>query len=292
MSSNLSSNPALRMAPLQQNALHTLHTRTGLTEGDCEGIHESLREFLLAHMTAELRKFKTRTTEKRWRAVADEMRSHNDFPDLPNQLNVTTFKREYWYDFLRSPWVSAWTCLRRTDKKNGAPKHPVHHEETKRSTVTSSREEHTQSSSGTPSLEQHSTPLQQSEVTLPRDIKLQCLLMDTDKRSAPVNAIALIYDEKVRTDGTSVNVNVFDLSFLKFGQWVSAADQMSDADVNIMFYEDAQKNLVAIQSEEIFHMALIQMMYKRSRENSPNKTFQFIVMPKGKGTFFSLLTSS
>lgn len=121
------------------------------------------------------------------------------------------------------------------------------------------------------------------------DTQLQCILY-SGKNSAPVNAIALVSDEKARTDGTGVDINVLDLSLAKFRQWVSAADQMSDIDVNNMFYEDAQKNLVAIESEDIFHMALIQMIFESSHADNPNKTFEFIVTLKGKGTPFTVVT--
>lgn len=100
-----------------------------------------------------------------------------------------------------------------------------------------------------------------------------------------------MHDEKARTNPTNVNINVYDLSLLKFRHWVSAVDRMSNADVDIMFYEDAEKNLVATQSEDIFHMALIQMMYEKSRENDVNKVFKFIVMRKGKAMSFIMVTS-
>lgn len=115
--------------------------------------------------------------------------------------------------------------------------------------------------------------------------------MNSDEKSAPVNPIALMHDEKARTNPTNVNINVYDLSLLKFRHWVSAVDRMSNADVDIMFYEDAEKNLVATQSEDIFHMALIQMMYEKSRENDVNKVFKFIVMRKGKAMSFIMVTS-
>lgn len=224
------------------------------------------------------------------------MRSDENFPDLPDELNAATFIPEYWHEFVRSPWVSAWTAQRRLDAKNGAPRQPVHREETEQSTVTPSepvpseetelstvrpsRENNTQSFSGTPSLEQPGNHLERSAVAIPRDAQLQCVVINSDHESAPVNVIALLHDAKARTDGTSVNV--YDLSFSKFRQWVN---------LDVMFYEDTKRNLIAVHNEDPFHMALIQMMYERSPRDDAKMIFQFTVLSRGKRTSFSVVTS-
>lgn len=55
--------------------------------------------------------------------------------------------------------------------------------------------------------------------------------------------------------------------------------QMDNADINTIFYEGEQKNLAAIRSDEVFHMALVQM---KTRKDHVDQVFEFIVNRKGK----------
>lgn len=73
----------------------------------------------------------------------------------------------------------------------------------------------------------------------------------------------------------SADIDVSTLSFLKFKSWVSAVDTMIGADTDTIYHEDLGGNLVTIQNEPIFYMALTQMACVNSRGD---KKFKFIVL--------------